>query len=142
MDTNSTLNDHIAVFIEAEKFEACRRAKFPLCLQRSLERMFSDKEVAMSAAAYEGFKNRDVSDQKDVWAFYLELLSSLSRAFGRDVLVTIETQDLEEMESMMCTKCPLYELEMKRKMEEYRNPLPGIPEFLENSTKKSQNRIE
>lgn len=136
VDVDSTLNNHIAVLIDAEKFEACRKAKFPLCLQRSLERAFTDKEIAMTAAAREGFKDPGVSTWQDVWKFYLDLLSSLSRAFGRDVLVTIEAQDLEEMESMMCTKCPLYELEVKRKLEEYRNPFPDIPDFLESSLKK------
>jgi hypothetical protein len=128
-------DDHVTVLFPAEKFEACKNAKFPLCLERSLIDAFSSKEVAVTEAVKSGFRNPAVSTSEDVWGFYLDLLSSLSKAFGRDIVAAIESKTLDDMKSMLCTKCPLYELEKERKMDEYNNPLPSSSSFLQRNRK-------
>lgn len=113
-----------------ELVKACREAKFPLCLERALVKMFKDKNLVFSLAARGGFKSRPVSRSLDVWELYLDFLSSLNKQLGKDAAAVIESQTLAEIEAMGCTQCPIYKLELTRKEKRYSDELPVATEFL------------
>ena len=111
-----------------EAMRACRRAKFPLCLEHALEKVFSNKEMIASVAKKAGFKSRPLSTHHDVMQAYIDFLSSLQKALGSDSVAVLENATLEEIESMKCIDCPINRLELQRKSDKYSKPLPVTPE--------------
>lgn len=102
-----------------ERFNDCKEAKFPICLDRAVTKIFGNKELMVSIAEKAGFKSPHVSSPQDVWALYTKLGSSWEKVLGNSVTAVIGFESLKEMEAMCCTKCPLYEIELERKNENY-----------------------
>ena len=94
-----------------EKMRACKKAEFPICLNESLLRMFgaNGKKRLDAMVMNEIFDYRQISSPKDIWKLYEEYLKHIANILGEDVSQVIEFESLKEMESMFCTKCPLYE---------------------------------
>ncbi|MCL4540242.1 MAG: hypothetical protein M1378_11715 [Bacteroidetes bacterium] len=102
-----------------ERFKACKEAQFPICLDHAVTKIFGNKELMLSVAEKAGFKATNVSSTQDVWDLYLRLGNSWEKKLGNSVTAVIEFQSLKEMESMGCTKCPLYEMELEKKNKNY-----------------------
>ena len=98
-----------------EKFRACKEAQFPICLDKAVSKIFGNKELMLSIAEKTGFKTENISSVQDVWNLYLKLGSAWAKEMGNSVTAVIEFQTVKEMESLGCTKCPLYEIELERK---------------------------
>jgi hypothetical protein len=107
-----------------ERIKACRKANFPICLNCAIEAMFPRKELIFALAKKAGYKSREgSSSSEDIWQTYLEFLSALEIALGRDAVAVIESRVVHEIEAMEESDCPIYELELKRKENNYRDPL-------------------
>jgi hypothetical protein len=50
-----------------------------------------------------------ISSPRDIWKMYNEYLARTANRMGIDVAQVIRFESLKEMESMLCTKCPLYQ---------------------------------
>lgn len=115
-----------------EKFDACKKAEFPICLEKTLDLLFRDKNRMVSVAEKMGFETRHVSSSTDIFRIYTDLLSSLNKALGKNGVAVIEFEALKEMASMHCAGCPLYELETKRWKEGYAHTFPVTSEQTQN----------
>lgn len=62
----------------------------------------------------ETFENTPISSPRDIWNLYEKYMERASNILGDDVGGVIEFENLRQMESMFCTKCPLYEKGMNR----------------------------
>lgn len=58
-----------------------------------------------------GYNPQNVSTPRDVWRMYFDLMESWGKGMGKDVADVLRYQSMNEMESMSCTECPLYEVE-------------------------------
>jgi hypothetical protein len=100
-----------------QRIRACKHEGFPLCLRSSFVNVFEDYdegqflEIAKkeeSAVVPKGEK------PDDIWDLYLRLLSGLSKQVGNNVVAKVESQVLKEIETLECTECPIYEVELRR----------------------------
>ena len=66
-------------------------------------------------AARAGFEATEISSVEDIWNLYMKLGDTWEEKMGSSVTAVIRYESLKEMESMGCTKCPLYEMELERK---------------------------
>jgi hypothetical protein len=89
-----------------EQLKACTRAKFPQCLNDALLKMFDQKGKEILDGMFKQVSL--VSSSSDVWNVYNEYLSKVKERLGVDVAQVIRFESLKEMNSMSCTKCPLY----------------------------------
>ncbi len=98
-----------------EQMKACTRAEFPLCLSESLLKVFGNqgKESLNKIILDKTVEKLSISSPKDVWNLYNEYLEITARRLGIDVAQVIRFESLNEMESMCCTACPLYEKRRK-----------------------------
>ena len=94
-----------------EKMRACKKAEFPICLRESLIRMFGEngKKRLDSIITNETFESEPITSTKDIWKLYERYIERISNVMGVDVGKVIEFESVREMESMFCTKCPLFE---------------------------------
>jgi hypothetical protein len=106
--------------------KSCKEAEFPLCLERALTSMFSDKRLIETIAARAGFKSQKVTTIQDLWEIYVNFLICLNQELGKDVGAVIESKTLEEIEIMKCTHCPMYDFGKERKKRKYSEPLPSV----------------
>jgi hypothetical protein len=98
-----------------EIMRECKEAGFPLALERSLERIFKDKELVLSLARkITSFETPKVPNCHDIWQVYVKVLSSLKDLLGNDFVAVIESQVIREIESLGCTQCPIYQMELER----------------------------
>jgi hypothetical protein len=112
-----------------EQLKECKQSRFPACLEHAITEIFSDKRLIVVAAENAGFKTQGVNTYHDVWEIYLNFLSSLNDAMGKDVGIVIESKTLEDIEAMGCVQCPIYKMETQRKKENYSEHLPTGDEF-------------
>lgn len=98
-----------------ERFKACKEVQFPLCLDKAVAKIFGDKDLMLSVAEKAGFEPTNISSVQDIWNLYMKLGAAWGKEMGANVRAVIEFASLKEMESMGCTKCPLYEMESERK---------------------------
>lgn len=73
--------------------------------------MFGDhgKETLDAMIMNKISQESSVSSPRDIWKLYEEYLDKTADRLGIDVAKVIQFESLNEMESMLCTKCPLYE---------------------------------
>lgn len=102
-----------------DRFEACMQAEFPICLDRAVKEILGDKEMLLQVARRAGLEEKDVASPKDIWNLYVKLGDIWKEKLGHSVKAVIDFGTLKVMESMGCTKCPLYELELKKKEKNY-----------------------
>ena len=95
---------------------ACKEAKFPICLDRSMLRMFGPKgkKSIESIVMNEELENMAISTPKDVWHLYDKFIEEVGELYGDDISGLVEYGCMREMESMFCMKCPLYESVAKK----------------------------
>ncbi|MDG7001289.1 MAG: hypothetical protein JRN15_19510 [Nitrososphaerota archaeon] len=98
-----------------ERFKACKRAQFPVCLDKSVTKIFGNKDAMLLIAARAGFEATEITSFEDVWNLYMKLGDTWEEKMGSSVTAVIRHESLKEMESMGCTKCPLYEMELEKK---------------------------
>lgn len=97
--------------------EACKRARFPVCLDRSMKRVFGPEgkrsidEVVMD----EALATMEVSSPTDVWNIFDKYMEQVSNLYGEEIAEVFEYEGMREMESMMCTRCPLYQSIAKKR---------------------------
>jgi hypothetical protein len=96
---------------------ACKHAKFPICLDRSMYRMFGEKGKRSIDAVVmdETIANMEVSSPKDVWNIYDRYMEQVASLYGERIAQVFEYEGMREMESMMCVKCPLYQSVSKKR---------------------------
>lgn len=94
-----------------EKMKACKRFEFPICLNESLLRMFGNdgKKRLDAIIMNETFQNSPINSPSDIWKLYEAYLDRAGNILGDDVGKVIEFESVKEMESLLCTKCPLFE---------------------------------
>jgi len=108
--------DHSFDEATVKKFRACKKEGFPICLRTALTHMFGDhgQSPLDRIVMKEGFENPDPQASYDkIWDIYDKYLQSTARILGDDVAMVIGFQGLQQMKSMCCTKCPLYERELE-----------------------------
>ena len=120
----------------SRRFRDCKRAAFPICLERSLTQVFHDEQLIMGIAKNNGFEFPEMSSIRAVWRIYLDLISALGAALGKDVARVIEFSAFKNMQSMRCSACPLYDLEIKRKNDKYNSPLLSISDLIQTTKSK------
>lgn len=99
-----------------EKMRACTKAEFPICLDKALCRMFGahGRHTLDSILKKDKFEKNAINSPKDIWKLYERYIVGLANRLGSDVSHVIEFESLSQMESMLCTKCPLYEMELEK----------------------------
>jgi hypothetical protein len=99
-----------------EKMRSCTKAEFPICLSEGLLRMFGamGKKRLDSIVMNETFENTPVCSPKDIWKLYEKYMERTANILGDDVVQVIEFESLDLMKSMLCQKCPMYEMELER----------------------------
>ena len=95
-----------------EKINACKNAGFPLCLRKSFVSLFKNESQVIESASRGGYLPSEIEGPNDVWSTYLKFLSGLSKEMGTDVVAVVESQVLKEIETLKCTECPIYEMEL------------------------------
>jgi len=99
-----------------ERMQACVNEEFPLCLEFSLQEMLDEKgKKALEAIARKHGIETKVQSPKDVWDLYQAYMKFFEQSLGDSVTRVIALHALGKMESMQCTKCPLYGLEVWKK---------------------------
>ena len=100
-----------------EKMKACTNAEFPICLDEAMLRMFGakGKKILDSLVMNETFENAPITTPEDIWRLYEKYLERASQVIGDSSAKVIEFQSLNEMKSMFCTKCSLYERELVKR---------------------------
>ncbi|MDG6907289.1 MAG: hypothetical protein JRN20_16060 [Nitrososphaerota archaeon] len=93
-----------------KRMNACTRKEFPICLDQALEKMIGEKEkLRLDMILMKGaIQNSQISSEKDIWNLYEKYLEQAERKFGKTVASVFEIQSLKEIESMLCTQCPVY----------------------------------
>jgi hypothetical protein len=112
-----TLADHI---------KACKKAGLPLCLTHSIECIFGQKDVMMNLAKSGGFEIHPVTNVSDLYENYVDFICALERVLGNDAVAVLESRIIKEIEALKGTDCPIYELELKRKEQKYKDSI-AIP---------------
>jgi hypothetical protein len=99
-----------------EKMRACTKAEFPICLDRALTKMFGavGKKGLDSFIINEGIRSNTIASPKNIWNLYERYIERSGKILGNDVAQIIQFENLKEMKSMLCSKCPLYERELER----------------------------
>ena len=99
-----------------ERTKACTVAEFPLCLENSLLEMLGAKgrQSIESVLRRNGFEKSEVRSPRDVWSLYEKYVAAFASDLGKDVAEVIQFQTTKQIESMRCTKCPLYETELEK----------------------------
>jgi hypothetical protein len=100
-----------------EKVRACKRAGFPICLDRGLNNMFGarGKHTLDSIVMNETFEYTEIFSPKDIWRLYERYIERTANLLGDDVAQVIEFESVIEMRSELCTKCPLYRMELEKR---------------------------
>lgn len=100
-----------------EKMKACTRVEFPICLNEAMIKMFGEngKKSLDRIVMNDTFENTEIRSPKDIWNLYQKYMERVSNLLGDDVAALFTHQTLKEMESMFCTKCPLYENELRKR---------------------------
>jgi hypothetical protein len=80
-------------------------------------RMFGaeGKRSIDSIVMNEALENVNISSPKDVWNLYDRYIEEVVDLYGEDIAEIFEYESMKEMESMFCTRCPLYESVSKRR---------------------------
>jgi hypothetical protein len=73
------------------------------------------KQTLDSIVKRDKFEKTLISSPKDIWKLYGKYIAGLANSLGNDVAQVIEFESLNQMESMLCTRCPLYVIELKTK---------------------------
>ena len=97
--------------------KACIEVEFPICLNNSLFKMLGvkGKKKLDSMVMNETFENTQISSPKDIWNLYEKYIERLANILGDEIAQIIELEDMNQMKSMICTRCPLYERELERR---------------------------
>jgi hypothetical protein len=100
-----------------EKMKLCTNVEFPICLGRTLLKMFgaNGKELLDSMIIDGTFGKTTISTPKDISTFYDRYVERLAGLLGDDFARVFEFEDFNEMKFMLCTKCTLYEREFQRR---------------------------
>jgi hypothetical protein len=101
--------------IAREMLKECKTERFPICLERALITIFKDKELIFHSAFKAGYVASEISMSRDIWQSYIKFISVLRKQLGSDVVAVIESEVINQIESLGCTQCPVYQLESKRK---------------------------
>lgn len=98
-----------------EKMETCINEQFPICLKESMVRIFGEKgkKALDKFVMNETFENTPVTSPRDISDLYEKYLERASNILGEDVGKTIGFESVNEMERMLCTKCPLFDKHSK-----------------------------
>ena len=101
---------HVFDRVFAEKIKDCTNYGYPLCLDKALETIFGKhgRETVEEIARKGGANLNHASTAKEVWKKYESYLIALRLQLGDDVSQVIQHQSMKQMESMLCTDCPLY----------------------------------
>jgi len=102
------------------RIKDCKRHGFPICLEKSLSRIFKESAGEMLIERIVkrlGLTERDITSADQIWTLYDKILIELAKDMGSDVSDVIGFQCLKEMESMGCTSCPLYQREVVKRKE-------------------------
>jgi hypothetical protein len=109
----------VSIFDEdtLDKMKACKKEGFPLCLDGALTRVFGKKgkTLSESMARKAGVSPISVSSSRDVWEIYEKHIEAWREELGDDVAEVVEFETLQEMKSMLCTRCPLYEKTLEKR---------------------------
>jgi len=100
------------------RMRACTDAEFPLCLENALLEILGGDGMARleSILRANGFERTSVYSPSDVWLIYENYIAASGKKLGADAAQVIEFHTTRHIESMQCTKCPLYEAELVRLM--------------------------
>jgi len=100
------------------RMKACTSAEFPLCLENALLEILGEDGMGRleSILKENGFERTPVSSPSDVWLLYEKYIAASGHKLGIDVAQVIQFHTTKHIESMNCTKCPLYESELARLM--------------------------
>ncbi len=101
------------------RLEECKRKGFPICLKASLFRIFNESSGQF---LLDGILNNIDSEKSEhhpltarqVWMIYDQIICDFAIETGTEVSQVIEFQALNEMETMNCLLCPLYQREVIR----------------------------
>jgi hypothetical protein len=100
-----------------ERMKACTKVEFPICLSQALLRMFGEKgKKTLDSLVMNGmFEKTPINSPKDIWSLYEKYMKRAANIIGDSSSKVITFQSLKEMESMLCTKCPLYKNELEKR---------------------------
>ena len=97
------------------KSKVCLKAKFPVCLDLTLRKMFGqDYRHVLGSVTKGKFAEMPVTRPTDVWDLYEKYVASLEQVLGNDVGRIIRSSCLNQIDSMCGTKCPLYVVEFEK----------------------------
>lgn len=98
-----------------ERIRACKKGRFPICLNEGLLRMFGPKgkEKLDSIIMDETFEISPISSPKDIWKLYEDYMERAANILGDDVAKVIEFESLLQMKTMLCTNCPFMKEKLK-----------------------------
>lgn len=97
--------------------QACVESGFPICLSKGLARIFGPKgKKFLDEAVMKGaFDQARVESEKDVHDLYATYMKRLASVIGESPAQVVQFESFKLMQSMLCTKCPLYEKELQRR---------------------------
>jgi len=103
----------------SSRLNDCKREGFPLCLKASLFRIFNESSGQflldrILSNTHRRKKEHHPVTSRVVWMNYDYVMCDFAVEIGVDVSQVIEFQVLNEMESMNCLLCPLYQREVIR----------------------------
>lgn len=101
------------------RLDDCKEEGFPLCLKASLYRIFNESSGhSLLDRILRNFDPRTRGHYpitaRQVWTIYDHTICNFALEIGADVSEVVEFQALNEMESMNCLLCPLYQREVTR----------------------------
>ncbi len=105
--------------LESNRLNECKKEGFPLCLKASLFRIFNESsgqfllERILRSIDLRKREHHPLT-AREVWMIYDRIVCDFAIEIGTDMSQVIEFEALNEMESMNCLLCPLYQREVIR----------------------------
>jgi len=82
-----------------------------MCLEATLSRIFKEaagEQLILRIVDRLDLRNQRITSSEQVWKIYEDVLLELSKSLGEDVAKVIWFQNIQEMQAMGCSNCPLY----------------------------------
>lgn len=95
---------------------SCVESGFPICLSEGLLKVFGaeGKKCLDAVVMKSTFEQPKAASQKDICDLYARYTKRLSTIIGESPSQVIKYESFKLMESKLCTKCPLYQEELRR----------------------------
>ncbi len=95
------------------RMRACTCEQFPLCLEGALLEILgpTGKESLDSINRRSGFETHRARSPGDVWDLYRKYVAISGLKLGEGAAKVIRLHAVARMQSMGCTRCPLYDAE-------------------------------